>query len=77
MRPAGRVIREVLAEDPAQVLRIGHDDVIQTLSANGTDNAFYEGIWPRRTRRCQHTLFRQALDTSLDSLAVDGIAISQ
>ena len=33
------VIGEALAEDPAQVLLIEQDGVIQALSTNGTDNA--------------------------------------
>jgi hypothetical protein len=38
------VVVEVLAKDPAQVSLIEHDDVIQTLSANGNDHAFDKWI---------------------------------
>ena len=77
MRPARMVVAQVLAKDPAQVSLIEHDDVIQTISARGTDHAFNEWDLPRRTRRCKHILYRQVLEPSWDSFSIDGIPISQ
>ena len=77
MRPASMVATKVLAKDPSQVSLIEHDDVIQTIPAYGTDDTFDKWILPRRTMRAKRILYRQALDTLLDSFAVDGIAISQ
>ena len=77
MPPTVMVVAEVFAKDPVQVSLIEHDDVVQTIPANGTNHAFHEWILPRRTRRCKHILDSQALDPSLDSFSIDGIAISQ
>ena len=44
LRPAAIIAAEVLAKDPTQVLLFGHDYVIQTIPANGSDNAFDERI---------------------------------
>jgi hypothetical protein len=71
------VIREVLAEDPALVSLIEHDDVIQTIPAYGTDNAFDKWSLPRRARRCKHLLDTQALDPSLHSVTIDEIKVMQ
>jgi hypothetical protein len=53
---------------------IEHDDVIQTIPANGTDHAFDERILPRRLWRCNHFLDSQALDPSLRGVAIDAIS---
>jgi hypothetical protein len=47
MRPARMVVTEIFTKDPAQVLLIEHDDVIQTIPPYGTDHAFDEWILPR------------------------------
>mgnify|MGYP001819726022 CR=1 FL=1 len=70
------VVTEIFTKDPAQVSLIEHDDVIQTIPANGTDQAFDEWVLPRRTRRCKHILYSQAFDPSLDSVTIDAIAVT-
>jgi hypothetical protein len=71
------VVAEILPRDPTQVPLIEHDDVIQTIPAYGTEHAFDEWILPRRTRRCKHILYSQALDPSLHSVTMEAIAVTQ
>jgi hypothetical protein len=56
---------------------IEHDDVIQTVPAYVTDNAFDKWILPRRARRRKHLLDTQALDPSLNSVTIVATAVTQ
>ena len=75
--PTVTIVAAVFTKDPAQVSLIEHDDVIQTVPANGTDHAFDEWILPRRSARCYHLLDTQALDPSSHSVTIDAIAVTQ
>ncbi len=44
------VVREVGSKDPSQMSFVDHDDVIQTLTTDRTDQAFHVRILPRRAR---------------------------
>lgn len=70
------VIAEIFAKFPALVSLIENDEVIQTISADGTDHAFNERISPRRSRRGYQLLYSQAIDPSLHQVTRDAIPIS-
>lgn len=46
VRTRAVVVREVVAQDSPQMLLVEHDDVIEALSADGTDHAFHERALP-------------------------------
>jgi len=71
------VIIEILAKNPALVCFVENDYMIQTISANGTDQTFNKRILPRRSRGCDNILDTQTLDPSLDGLNIDAITVSQ
>ena len=51
--------------------------MVQTISADGSDNAFTKRILPWRARRRNNFLDTQALDPSSNLLTVNGISIAQ
>ena len=76
MRPAGMVIFEIFAKDSAQVSLVKDDDVIQTVSADGSDNTLTKWILPGRARCSDHLFNAQALDTSANQITLNGIPIA-
>ena len=56
---------------------IEDNDMIQTISAYGTDNAFDIRILPGRARHRDNLLDTMALDPSSDDLAINSIPIAQ
>ena len=74
---AGMVVTNVLAKDPAQVQLVENDLMIQTITADGTNQAFNEWILPRLARRRDNILHTQALDPSSNGLTIDAISVSQ
>ena len=56
---------------------IENDDMIQAVSADGTDQALNERILPRRARRRDDRFYTQALDPSLHGFTIDAISVSQ
>jgi len=77
MCPTVTVVAAVFIKYPAQVSLIEHDNVIQTVPANGTDHAFDEWILPRRSARCCHLFDTKALDPSSHSVTIDASAVTQ
>jgi hypothetical protein len=71
------VIAEVLGQNVAKMILVQHDQVVQALAANRTDQPFDLRRLPRRTE-CDHHFFDlHTLDSVTEVLAVDAIAISQ
>jgi len=69
------VVGEVGLQDPVQVLLTEDNDVIEAFSMDGAHEAF--GIWvlPGRTRGRENFLDADALDATLELLAVDSITV--
>ncbi len=53
-----------------------HNHVIQTVSANRTDDAFAIRILPRRTRCGDHFIHAHVVDACPKDVAIDAIAIT-
>ena len=53
-----------------------HDDVIEAFAADRADQSFDVGILPRRAQRAHHLFDSQILDSSLEHIAIDSIAIA-
>ena len=56
---------------------IENDDMIQAVSADGTDQALNERILPRRARRRDNRFYTQALDRSVHGFTIAAISVSQ
>ena len=57
MRAGGVVVREVAAQQTAEVPFVDHDDVIEAFPTNRADDALGEGILPGRPRRDKDLAF--------------------
>ena len=53
------------------------DDMVQTISAGGSDNAFTERILPRRARGRKHFVDAETFYSIAESFTIDAIAITQ
>jgi len=76
VRSRTATVGEVGLQDPVQVLLTEDNDVIEALSTDRADEAFGVGILPRRSRRCQYLLNAHALDTTVELLTVDTVAVT-
>jgi len=59
------------------VLLIENDDVIQTIPADGTDQALNERILPRRARHGDNRFYTEGLDPSLNGFTINAISVPQ
>jgi hypothetical protein len=59
------------------VLLVENNDVIETISAYGSDNSLDIGVLPWRPGRCDYPFDTKARDPSLDSITINGIPIAQ
>lgn len=71
------VIAKIFAKGSAQVPLVENNDVIETISAYGSDNSFNEGILPWRARRCDNPLDIQTSYPTLNLLTINRIPITQ
>ena len=65
------VVREVASQGTAEVLFAEDDDVIQTLTPDGADEALREGVLPRAVRRRQDFTDAHALQALPEHVPVD------
>jgi len=69
------VVIKVIAKNSFQVSLIQDDDVIQTFSADRSDNAFDIGVLPWRARCRNNFLDSQCSNPPFHLLAINRIAI--
>jgi hypothetical protein len=77
MRARGVVVREVTAQQAAEVSFVEHDDVIEAFPPNRPDDALGERILPGRSRRDEDLANPQAFRPPYEHVAVDGVAIAE
>ena len=77
MRAGGVVVREVPAQQTAEVPFVDHDDVVEAFPTNRANYALGEGILPGRPRRDKDLAYPQAFHPPYESVAVDGVPISE
>jgi hypothetical protein len=77
MRAGGVVVREVAAQQTAEVRFVDHDDVIEAFPTNRADDALGEGILPERPRRDKDLAYPQAFHPPSEHVPVDGIPIAE
>src|SRR5262245_6034685 len=71
------VVLEVLGEDAAQMSLARDDDVVETFSPDGPNQALHVRIRPRRPRRGEHFLDSERLYMTAELVAIDDVAIAQ
>jgi hypothetical protein len=69
MRAGGVVVREVTAQQAAEVSFVEHDDVIEAFPPNRPDDALGEGILPGRSRRDEDLANPQAFRPPYEHVA--------
>src|SRR5947209_14609351 len=77
LRAGGVVVREVPAQQTAEVPFVDHDDVIEAFPTNRADDALGEGILPGRPRRDKDLAYPQAFHPPYEHVPVDGIPIAE
>ena len=71
------VVREVASQGTAEVLFAEDNDVIQTLTPDGADEAFREGVLPRAVRRRQDFTDANAFEALPEHVPVDRVAVGR
>ena len=71
------VIADVLANDSTYMSFVEGDDMVQTISADGSDNPLTKRILPWRTRRRDKFLDTQTFDPSLNHITINRIPVAQ
>src|SRR5207253_3272690 len=66
---------EIAAQNPPRRRLVPHDDVIQALAANRSDQSFHVRILPRRTRSCGYFFDPHALREGNECSSEDCISI--
>ena len=77
MRAGGVVVREVTAQQTAEMPFVDHDDVIEAFPTNRPDDALGEGILPGGARRDEDLGHFQAFDSPSEHVAVDSVPIAE
>src|SRR5215510_10498887 len=77
MRPGLMIIIEVTRQSMTQVTLIDDDQMVQTLSPDTADNPFRKRILPGTPHRRDHLFDPHSLNTVLEILSVDSVAIAQ
>ncbi len=75
MRARLVIVRKVTRENSTQVIFAEHDDVVQALSPNGSNNPFNEWILPGRSWGRHNLLDAHLLNASPEVVSVDAISI--
>ena len=70
------VIRHVRKEHVAQMPLAKHDDMIETLPSDRTDQAFAVSILPRRTSGGRLVANAHRAETSFENVAIGAIAVA-
>ena len=70
------IVREVPRQEPSQVGLAQDDDVVEALSAHGSNHALRVWILPRSSRPDEHFLGIHRLDSTPENCTVDPIAIA-
>src|SRR5215470_14987385 len=76
MRPRPMVITEVTFQNLTQVPLVDHDHVVQTFSANTSDNPFRIAVLPRTPSRYRNLLNAQSINSCREIMTIDPITIS-
>ena len=71
------IIINVFSKNPSQMSLVEDNDVIQTVSAERSDNTFTKRILPRRARRSDNLLNTKASNPSLNLFTINRIPITQ
>src|SRR5262245_28426171 len=77
MGPCPMIIDEEGGEGSAQMPLAQHDEVVETVAADGADKALHVRILPGRLGRNQYLFDPQVLDAVPKVLAVDAVAITK
>src|SRR6185295_2676610 len=77
VRAAPMVIGEIRSQDPAEMSAIEDDHVIQTLAANGPDDALDVRTLPRLERTRDAFGDAKTGDPPTHGVVVDGVPVSQ
>src|SRR5215472_4863082 len=76
MRPRPMVITKVTFQNLTQVPLVDHDHVVQTFSANTSDNSFRIAVLPRTPGRYRNLLDTQSIHSCREIMTIDPITIS-
>src|SRR6516162_2146059 len=76
MRPRPMVITKVTFQNLTQVPLVDHDHVVQTFSADTSDNPFRIAVLPRTPGRYRNLLDIQSIDSCREIMTIDPIMIS-
>jgi hypothetical protein len=77
MRAGGVVVPQVRAQETSEMPLVEHDDVIEAFTSNRPDNAFSEGILPRRTRGDEDLAHPQAFRSPGEHIPIDGVPVAE
>jgi hypothetical protein len=77
MRSAAMIVLTVGLENASQMRLVQDDHVVETLSSNGADQAFHVRVLPGARRRGDDFADAQTSQSSVEHIAVDGVAISR
>src|SRR5262245_17055049 len=77
MLAGGGVVREVPAQQTAEVSFVDHDDMIEAFPSNRPDDAFSEGILPGRSRGDEDLAHPQAFHPPGEYIAVDRVPVAE
>jgi hypothetical protein len=77
MRAGGVVVREVPAQQAAEVAFVDHDDVIEAFASNRADDALSEGILPGGARGNEDLAHPQSRHPPCEHIAVDRVPIAE
>ena len=73
----GVVVREVRAEQAAEMPLVEHDEVVEAFSPDGADDPLGERILPWCVGRDEHLVNAQAVDAAVKDVAIDRVAIPE
>src|SRR6516162_8871838 len=76
MRPRPMVITKVTFQNLTQVPLVDHDHVVQTFSANTSDNPFRIAVLPRTPGRYRNLLDTQSIHSCRELMTIDPVTIS-
>src|SRR5262249_44225417 len=76
MRAGFVIVAEIIFEQPAQMIVIEDDYMIQTLATNAANYPFHVAIFPRTPLLIAYLLDDHSLDSRSERFAVDSVAIS-
>src|SRR5262245_26768375 len=72
----GVVVGEIGTQEPTQMPLVEHDEVVEAFAVDGANNTLGEGILPRRVGRDGNLVNAQVVDSAVEGVAVDRVAIA-